>query len=478
MSAELARVGGPLAVAGLALVVLARPRGARLLGLASWVLGCALLVPLLAPSGETGPLVGAALAGLAIAVVLAACFRRWPWSLPLLALAMTPARIPVSIGDTEANLLVPLYAIVAGAAVLLVWELLRGDSRARELGPLAWPFAILLGWLGLSTVWSDDLREAAIEVLFFLAPFGLLAAALARLPWRERGIARLWQLLAGMGLLFAAFGIGQWLAKDVFWNPKVIVGNQVEPFFRVNSLFWDPSIYGRFLVVAILATLVVLLLPLSLARRWSAPLVAGIAVTWVGLLFSYSQSSFAALVAGILVLSAVGWRARAFAAAALAAAALVSLGARAEISLAQGDGLRGELVENGIEIALDHPLLGVGLGGFKEAYVERLDLRPRAERSAASHTTPVTVAAETGFVGLLLFAWFLAAAAWAAFRRAAAGAAFPRAAAWAAGLTVVAVAVHSCFYNAFFEDPMVWGALGILAVVVQARRQEMEGSRW
>ena len=48
---ELARVGGPLAAAGLALVILARPRSARLAGLGLWAVGAALLVPVLAPVG-------------------------------------------------------------------------------------------------------------------------------------------------------------------------------------------------------------------------------------------------------------------------------------------------------------------------------------------------------------------------------------------------------------------------------------------
>ncbi len=468
MTEELARVGGPLAVAGLALVALAHPRLARLAGLGLWAVGTMLLVPLLAPSANRGTLVAAALVGLGIAGALAVAFRRWPWALPLLALAAIPARIPVSIGRTDANLLLPLYLVIVGGALLLAWELARGDRRSRELGALAWPLAALVFWLGLSAVWTDDIREAAISLLFFVAPFGLLAVSISRLPWRERPLAGLYALLGGMALLFAGVGIGQWLAKDVFWNPKVIVSNDVEPFFRVNSLFWDPSIYGRFLVVAILATLV--LLVLGLARRWHPGLVAGIAVTWVGLLFSYSQSSFAALVAGILVLGALAWRSRVFAAAAVAGALLVVLGVSGPgLALADGIGSRGKLVTEGIGIAADHPILGVGLGSFKQAYAERLELSRKAPPKAASHTTPVTVAAETGLPGLLLFLWLLATAGWAFVRRPREGARLARATLWASGLAVVAIFVHSCFYNAFFEDPMVWGSLGLLALATAAR---------
>ena len=51
----------------------------------------------------------------------------------------------------------------------------------------------------------------------------------------------------------------QYATRDVFWNPKVIVGNAYAPFYRVNSVFYDPSVYGRFLVVAMLAALVLAL---------------------------------------------------------------------------------------------------------------------------------------------------------------------------------------------------------------------------
>jgi hypothetical protein len=34
----------------------------------------------------------------------------------------------------------------------------------------------------------------------------------------------------------------------------------------------------------------------------------------------------------------------------------------------------------------------------------------------------------------------------------------------ACGLVFAAVAVHSLFYNAFFEDPTIWAALGLAAV--------------
>ena len=109
-----------------------------------------------------------------------------------------------------------------------------------------------------------------------------------------------------MALVFAVVGIYQWLTRDIFWNPKVDVGNAFAPFYRVNSVFWDPSIYGRFLVIAILATLVIALC--SARRDVVLGAAALIAVLWTGLLFSFSQSSFAALIAGVLLAAAFVWR--------------------------------------------------------------------------------------------------------------------------------------------------------------------------
>src|SRR5207245_4326018 len=139
------------------------------------------------------------------------------------------------------------------------------------------------------------------ELLFFFVPFGVLTLALARLPWSRRWLTILYAQLVLMAVAFAVIGVYQYATRDVFWNPKVIVGNAYAPFYRVNSVFWAPSIYGRFLVVAIIASLVLVLL----GRDRRVALYAGLAIcaTWVGLLFSFSQSSFAALIVGTVVAS-------------------------------------------------------------------------------------------------------------------------------------------------------------------------------
>ena len=102
----------------------------------------------------------------------------------------------------------------------------------------------------------------------------------------------------------------QWVTRDVFWNPGIIVGNAYAPFFRVNSVFWDPSIYGRYLAVAILVTLAGIVLGGVRGLR-SVGLYVVVVAIWIGLVFSYSQSSFIALAAGVVVSAAVAWGRRA-----------------------------------------------------------------------------------------------------------------------------------------------------------------------
>jgi putative inorganic carbon (HCO3(-)) transporter len=479
VTSELARIGGPVGCLGLAVLFVAPTRPARLAGLTAWAAGALALVAFLAPHGHRAVLAAAGVVGLVLAAAGAATLRRWPWALALAVLACAPARIPVTVGGTKANLLVPLYGVVAAAALALGWELSRGDRRYRELGPFAWPLAAFVAWSGLTLAWTGDLREGSIELLFFYLPFGLLAVGLARLPWRGRWLVALYVQLVAMALAFAAIGVYQWATRDVFWNPKVIVGNAYAPFYRVNSIFWDPSIYGRFLVLAILASLVLVLFGRGRVALYPA---AAIAAIWLGLLFSFSQSSFAALIAGVVAAAAVAWRWRAVAALVLVGAVMLTVGVSAPqvrhsllgssgVGLNSASSGRLKLVSNGAKIALHHPHDGVGIGGFKRAYAKRLHLRGKEPKSAASHDTPITVAAETGLPGLALLAWLLLAY----LRNVPRGipGTFRDRAILIAALLLGAIAVHSLFYDAFFEDPLAWGLIALL--VLGIRQEPLKG---
>jgi O-antigen ligase len=128
---------------------------------------------------------------------------------------------------------------------------------------------------------------------------------------------------------------------------------------------------------------------------------------------------------------------------------------------------RSNLVSRGLKLVEHHPVLGVGVGGFKRAYADLAHLHGKDPKAAASHTTPITVAAETGVPGLLLLLALAASALVAAFSRIRSG--FDGNARLAFGLALTAILVHSLFYNALFEDPTFWALLALVAV---ARRVE------
>jgi O-antigen ligase len=480
VTADLVRIGGPLACAGLALLIAGTRRDLRLGGLAAWVVGCAVLAAYVAPGGHAKVYAAGAVVGVIGAVGIAALFRRWPWLVAVGTLACAPARIPVHVGSTDANLLLPLYAVVVGAALLLGFELVGGDTRRRELGPLTWPAAALIAWSGLTLAWTNDLHEGAVTLLFFWLPFGLIAVSLARLSWSRRWLTFLYAQLVLMAVAFAVIGIYQYATRDVFWNPKVIVGNAYAPFYRVNSVFYDPSVYGRFLVVAILAALVIALYDRE--RRAAYAATGAIAAIWAGLLFSFSQSSFAALILGTAVVAAFRWRWRAglalgIVSAVIAAVALGTPHIRHSLLRESGSGLnkassgRAKLVTQGIKIGLHHPIQGVGIGGFKRAYADRVHLRGKEPKKAASHNTAVTVFAETGLPGVALLVWLVGAALFVTLRRATWSFRGRACLVFAAGLA--AIGLHALFYNALFEDPVFWGLLGLAALC-----SELPVRRW
>ena len=200
---------------------------------------------------------------------------------------------------------------------------------------------------------------------------------------------------------------------------------------------------------------------------------------WAGLLVSFSQSSFAALMVGTLVAAALVWRWNALFLALVTAAAIVAIGfatpsvrhtllSKTSSSWNRATSGRASLVANGVRIAAHHPVAGVGVGGFKRAYADRVGFKGKEPKRAASHNAAVTVAAEAGIPGLVLLLWLVGAAIFAACR--CAGSTWQgRAAAWTAA-TLAAIFLHSLFYSALLEDGIFWALLAACAIWVRSAR--------
>jgi O-antigen ligase len=422
----------------------------------------------------TAAAVGAALVAL---VVLAVLMARRPLLLPLLTVAALPFRIPIEAAGQTANLLVPLYGVIAAGSLAQMPALFRdrrpGGARDRSLGMLG---AVLLGFVvlyALQATYADDVTFAAQQVVFFYVPFALLFAVVRDIDWSTRLLRAGFGVLIALALAFAAVGFVEYATRRLLLNPKVIASNELEEYFRVNSLFFDPNIYGRFLALVMLGLAAVLLW--ERRPRTAALAAAALAVLWGGLLLTLSQSSFAGLLAGLFVLAALRFP---LAKVAPALVGLLAIGlvlvlafpSALRLDLGNAESLddatsgRYELMRGGVELAADRPLWGWGSGSFAEEYLDH-GFGVRADAVSASHTIPLTVAAEQGLIGLAVYLALLAAALSRLLHRARDD---PYRAFVAAGF--VAVVLHTWLYAAFLEDPVTWTLLAVGAVLARRPR--------
>jgi O-antigen ligase len=420
--------------------------------------------------GDPERLIALGLAALSASALLAWIFSRSPILLPLAIVAALPFRIPLHAGGDTANLLVPLYLVIAGGVLAAAFGALGSRGGNSLPGPAGrgaeWLPRLLAAFVvlyALQALYSADFSKGLQDVCFFLVPFSLAYALLRDVEWDRRLLTLVLWVVGVEAAAFVVVGSVEYLSRSLLWNDQVIRSNEFHTYFRVNSVFWDPNVYGRYLSMAIVIAMAALLW--ARERRSQALLTGLLAVLWIGLAPTFSQSSFAALLAGLAVLAALRWSLRwtlvAVAAALVAGVLVVALaGGSEKLSpdrLNIDTSGRANLVSGGIHLFAQRPLYGYGAGSFPKAYREHV--KTRKVPVSISHTEPVTVAAEQGLPGLLLYAALVVAAlgTMGSGLFAPATGAVPGAAARSAVLAAfVALLVHTMAYAGFFEDPIAW----------------------
>jgi len=419
----------------------------------------------------------AALVAIAAASIalLAAGFRRWPTLLPLAVVAALPFRIPLHAGGDTANLLVPLYLVIAAGAVVAAirdWTPLP-VGQAQPAGALLWLPRLLAAVVllySLQTLYSDDFSKGLQNVCFFLVPFTVVYGLLREVEWDRRLLTMVLWVVGVEAVLFVLIGSVEYATRSLFWNDQVIRSNEFHTYFRVNSVFWDPNVYGRYLaLVAVVATAALL----WVRERRSFWLLTGlIAVLWLGLVTTFSQSSLIALLAGLAVLAAIRWSWRWT----LAAVVVGAIGAVLVVTLVGGSGKvnfsrinidtsgRANLVSGGLALFGERPLQGYGSGSFQEAYRDHRENKDVPV--SVSHTEPVTVAAEQGLLGLAVYTALIVVAIWTMSAGLFSSRAGPARSAVLAAF--VALLVHTMSYAGFFEDPITWVLLAVGASLAAA----------
>jgi putative inorganic carbon (HCO3(-)) transporter len=430
----------------------------------------------------------AVVAAAAIVVVLvfvAAVLVRQPgWLAPLAMLAL-PFRVPISISGTTSNLLVPLYFVVAAGSLAWIFPRLLGGRGSQATTP-ATPtttklfeklVALFLVLYAVQAIYSSDFAQALQNMAFFYVPFALLFVMLRGQRWDRELLMRCLAVTAALALVFAGIGFIEEATKRLLLNPKLVAVNDVHVYFTVNSVFFDPDIFGRYLAMVMILLVGVLLYERGV--RLQAVTAVVLLVLWCGLVFTLSRSSLLALAIGMATLAALRWRA--VKPVLGAAAAIVAIGAVVLIATPTTFGLnqglngassgRANLVTGGVSMFGSRPIWGYGSGSFETEYTKRYPYR--AQIVSASHTISVTVASEQGLIGLLVYFALVITAVVALLRGA--GADPARA---AVGAAFFALMVHTWLYADFLEDPVTWVLLALgSALLTQSHERVRAAAR-
>ena len=390
------------------------------------------------------------------------------------------------------RLVVPPRPILLGTAAVLVVELVSA----------------------FATRWPNAARELGGLLFYAAFAFTVLQAL------RDRAS------VAAAGLAFLAAGV---------FEAGVMFAEQIGDFYITqirsfdghrNGTFIEPNIAARFLALAVLAGLGAARLA---GRRASQALVALVPITGA-MVLTFSRSGWLLLVlvsvawlvlgirdrrawlgstvvlgtfvVGLLVVPNALTRATDVPAAAWAQPAgeaprLASLVGEPPIASPSAptaptatpldpllnalpiDIIRRYLARAGIAMFVDHPLTGVGLGGFQPMllgpYFYYIDPEYRPAPITLAHTDVIRVAAEEGLIGLGALAIFIGGIV-ATLRRAVRGAdTFQRVAVSAVGLGLVAVFLAAQTEGRFFNDPYLWLLVGTLGGLAAMAAQAQPG---
>jgi putative inorganic carbon (hco3(-)) transporter len=502
---------GVIAVALLAAAVLLGGRGLGRRARAVAMLGALVLAPVLLLSDiwsspslhivHRHPLeavVGAVVVVVAV-VAAAAVITRRPWLVAPLAVFALPFRVPVSTGGSTANggtanLLVPLYFVIAAAALAWIYAALRPrpgqapDDPAPPDAPGGTPptrsavslidwvvrlLALYVVFYGIQASYSPKFEQALQNMVFFYVPFALLLCLLRGLDWDRRLVRDCLRVTVALAIVFSLIGFVEYATKTIILSSKLVIANDLHTYFTVNSVFLDPDIFGRYLALALILLAVALIY--AFPQRVQVTVSVVLAILWACLVLTLSRSSLAALLVGLAVLAALRWKpGRAL----VVAVVVIALGALAVAVSPNTFGLnqgingassgRGGLVSGGLSLFGDRPVWGYGSGSFVTEY--RRHNRLTATSLSASHTIPITVAAEQGLIGELAYLAFVITAILALVRRSRGD---PVRSAIAAAF--VALVFHTLLYADFLEDPTSWVLLGIGLALAAAPSPELPG---
>jgi O-antigen ligase len=359
-----------------------------------------------------GPVAGAViLIGLAGAVVVVSDVRAALW-----AVIGVVTLLPFGVIPVRAGLTLTLFETVALAAIA-IWLLrifLRRDELVATAGPAAWIALLLVGTLFAFLLGIG--RGYTMETFHNYGKF-VLAIALVYVVWntmRSLGDARrlLTVILLGgasasaIGLALQLGGPGVTMAAlsrlVPFGYPSSRIVRYIEDdpakAMRLVSTSVDPNSFGGLLAVVFVLAGSQVIARNRVVPRWLT--LPAAALTGAAMLFTQSRGAWVGAAAGLAIVAILRYR-RLLIPMALGVAAIPVLGigshfidrfAQAVRLEDPATKLRLSEYQNALEIIRQHPFFGVGFGQA-----------PSVELQTGVSSIYLTIAEQTGLLGVALF---------------------------------------------------------------------------
>lgn len=376
---------------------------------------------------------------------------------------------------------------LAGIMIVLAWlgaaAIRQSEIRAllHEQARLLMAGAVLLLWVTLSMAWAPQAPIGDAAFLNWLVAAAILIVISTTLTVDRYLRFAAMALVAGV---VVSVGVG-------LFGGGIQTANEVHEAGRLVGGSGDPNFLAAAIVPGIILVAGLATATRSLVQRIAWTAVAAFLV--VGLVASASRGGFVAALVGVLAVLVLAKRQRAWLVAFILCVVGV-MGTWLSIDGAASERL-GSLESNGRtelwgvawQMWQDHPVGGVGLGGFQEnsaTYARDLGSREFAdfltEQPKVVHNAYLELLAETGLPGLVLYlvvVGICVRSAWAAARL------FERAgdAAMATLSRSVIAAIFSMLAAAFFisaqTDQFAWVLLALGPALLVAARREWHPDR-
>jgi len=382
---------------------------------------------------------------------------------------------PLGLVGSQLGSLTRLVTVgIIGAAL---WRLWIAPEKRREPRVILTHFLtralmiyIVVGVFSL--FYSLDRGNTAVEIVRLLTLF-LLYLGICLLAEKKHTFLP-FQVVHWVGVALVPLALYEGMTRHFIWRTYLAEGM----IARVNATFVDPNIFARYLVLAIVANLI---LQYWNTAAWKRIVYIGSLLGLLGALAITLSRSGILTLAIVLVLTVllIPRKRMIQPIGLLGLIGVVMIAMRPTIwqrllTFREGfgalDAQRQYLWKAAWAMFTDHPILGVGLGGFQEVfltqYIRFKTAIPDTEGATLSHTTILTIAAELGLMGLAALAWV-----WIALIRVLRG--LRKLGLDRNGLEqyipgvgyflwITTVFISSQAEARFFEDPMIWISMGMM----------------